>query len=113
MTFDVVLQNVQNQKNPWVLIPKNTLERKEKVVRDKHIDERRGKWETVKGKRKNRNKVKEKEGETCVKEEVRQEKKGENGGKSIEGCCYQSEICQSVPSQSTQLPRRFHLPRTD
>lgn len=63
--LDVVLPNVQNQKNPWVLISKNTLERKEKVVGDKQIDERRGKWETAK--RKNRNKVKEKEGENlCV-----------------------------------------------
>lgn len=50
-TFDVVLPNVHNQ-NPWVLlIPKNTLERKEeKVVKDKQIDERERKWETAKGK---------------------------------------------------------------
>lgn len=27
---------------------------------------------------------------------------GEKGGKKIAGCCYQSEICQSVPSHSTQ-----------
>ena len=39
-TFDVVLPNVQNQKDPWVLIPKNTLERKEKVVKHKQIDKR-------------------------------------------------------------------------
>lgn len=40
VTFDVVLPNVQNQKNPWVPIPKNTLETKEKVVRDKQMKDR-------------------------------------------------------------------------
>lgn len=44
----------------------------------------------------NRNKVKEKEEETCVGKDVGEEKKGAKGGKLIEGCCYQSEICQSV-----------------
>lgn len=54
----------------------------------------------------NRNRVKEKEEETCVGKDVRKEKEGGKGGKlGVEDCCYQSEICQSVPSHSTQLPR--------
>lgn len=75
-----------------MLIPKNTLERKEKVDEMKDRGSRKQREE-------NRNKVKEKEGETGVGKDVTK------GEKLIQGCCYQSEICQSVPSPSTQLPR--------
>lgn len=55
--------------------------------------------------------MKENRDKSKEKEEATYGKRCEGGGIKwrrgdlIEGCCYQSEICQSVPSPSTQSPR--------
>lgn len=46
--------DVQNQESPWV--PKNTLETKEKAVKDEQMDERWGKWGNTEIKLKKRKK---------------------------------------------------------
>ena len=56
---------------------------------------------------KNSNKVKEKEKETCVGKDVREETMVGNGRGIV---YYQSEICQSVPSHSTHLPALIPSP---